>query len=97
MFLSRGHSIQVSKIFSSVRFSIAVVISFQAIYGKLFIWVVDKINSAIHKEHEDPEEVQQSIGLLDIFGFENFNHNRWFFFFARDIPTRSVWHLVIPK
>lgn len=44
----------------------------KAIYGKLFIWVVDKINSVIYK---DAEEVQLSIGLLDIFGFENFNHN----------------------
>lgn len=49
-------------------------VSFQAIYGKLFIWVVDKINSVVCK---DAEEVQQSIGLLDIFGFENFNHNRF--------------------
>ncbi|KAM9357798.1 unconventional myosin-VIIb [Symphorus nematophorus] len=47
----------------------------KAIYGRLFIWVVDKINSAVYKKPEDPEEVQQSIGLLDIFGFENFNNN----------------------
>uniref|UniRef100_A0AAQ6I9S3 Uncharacterized protein n=1 Tax=Anabas testudineus TaxID=64144 RepID=A0AAQ6I9S3_ANATE len=46
-----------------------------AIYGRLFIWVVDKINAAIYKPHEDSSEVQQSIGLLDIFGFENFSKN----------------------
>ncbi|CAJ1059811.1 unconventional myosin-VIIa [Xyrichtys novacula] len=47
----------------------------KAIYGRLFIWVVDKINSAIYKAPEDKKEVHQSIGLLDIFGFENFNKN----------------------
>ncbi|XP_029285210.1 unconventional myosin-VIIb [Cottoperca gobio] len=47
----------------------------KAIYGRLFIWVVNKINDAIFKPAEDSEEVRQSIGLLDIFGFENFNKN----------------------
>lgn len=47
----------------------------KAIYGRLFIWVVDKINAAIHKPPEDTKEPRQSIGLLDIFGFENFNKN----------------------
>ncbi|MEQ2283274.1 hypothetical protein AMECASPLE_009487, partial [Ameca splendens] len=47
----------------------------KAIYGRLFIWVVDKINAAVYKVHEDDKELQQSIGLLDIFGFENFNKN----------------------
>ncbi|MEQ2206297.1 hypothetical protein XENOCAPTIV_027290 [Xenoophorus captivus] len=49
--------------------------SYLAIYGRLFIWVVDKINAAVYKVHEDDKELQQSIGLLDIFGFENFNKN----------------------
>ncbi|XP_044218105.1 unconventional myosin-VIIa [Thunnus albacares] len=47
----------------------------KAIYGRLFIWVVGKVNAAIYKAPEDSEEVQQSIGLLDIFGFENFTKN----------------------
>ncbi|XP_053177675.1 unconventional myosin-VIIa [Scomber japonicus] len=47
----------------------------KAIYGRLFIWVVGKINTAIHKTSEDSKETQQSIGLLDIFGFENFEKN----------------------
>uniref|UniRef100_A0A3Q1FHC1 Unconventional myosin-VIIb-like n=1 Tax=Acanthochromis polyacanthus TaxID=80966 RepID=A0A3Q1FHC1_9TELE len=47
----------------------------KGIYGRLFIWVVDKINSAIYKPPEDENEVRPSIGLLDIFGFENFNIN----------------------
>ncbi|XP_062306688.1 unconventional myosin-VIIa [Osmerus eperlanus] len=48
----------------------------KAIYGRLFIWVVDKINSAIYKpQPDDANYIRQSIGLLDIFGFENFKHN----------------------
>ncbi|XP_034556960.1 unconventional myosin-VIIa [Notolabrus celidotus] len=47
----------------------------KAIYGRLFIWVVDKINAAVFKTSEDDKDVRQSIGLLDIFGFENFNKN----------------------
>ncbi|KAM3850264.1 unconventional myosin-VIIb [Diretmus argenteus] len=48
----------------------------KAIYGRLFIWVVDKINAAVFKPlPEDSKESRQSIGLLDIFGFENFNKN----------------------
>ncbi|KAM9849184.1 unconventional myosin-VIIb [Aulostomus maculatus] len=47
----------------------------KAIYGRLFIWVVDKINTAIHKLPEDAKDVRHSIGLLDIFGFENFKKN----------------------
>ncbi|XP_015236451.1 PREDICTED: unconventional myosin-VIIa-like [Cyprinodon variegatus] len=47
----------------------------KAIYGRLFIWVVTKINTAIYKPPEDDQEVRQSIGLLDIFGFENFHNN----------------------
>ncbi|XP_056133744.1 unconventional myosin-VIIa [Lampris incognitus] len=48
----------------------------KAIYGRLFVWVVDKINATVFKPlPEDSEVVRQSIGLLDIFGFENFNKN----------------------
>lgn len=45
----------------------------KGIYGRLFIWIVNKVNSAIYK----PKSVNRtSIGVLDIFGFENFNVNR---------------------
>lgn len=57
-------------------FLIYVILCIQAIYGRLFIWVVGKINSAVYKPPEDSSELRQSIGLLDIFGFENFNKNR---------------------
>ncbi|XP_059488702.1 myosin-VIIa-like isoform X2 [Neocloeon triangulifer] len=44
----------------------------KGIYGQLFILIVDKINNAIYK----PQIASgQKIGVLDIFGFENFNIN----------------------
>lgn len=50
--------------------------SFQAIYNKLFIWIVGKINSTIYKNLAKSSKPLLSIGLLDIFGFENFRRNR---------------------
>lgn len=46
----------------------------KGIYGRLFIWIVSKLNSAIRKSEETDT---CSIGVLDIFGFENFNVNRY--------------------
>ena len=46
----------------------------KGIYGRLFQWIVGKINSAIYtgsREHRDC----RSIGILDMFGFENFQKN----------------------
>uniref|UniRef100_A0A8C5SSM1 Myosin VIIB n=1 Tax=Laticauda laticaudata TaxID=8630 RepID=A0A8C5SSM1_LATLA len=46
------------------------------IYGFLFIWIVNKINDAIcGPSSPDEKKMYKSIGLLDIFGFENFNTN----------------------
>ncbi|XP_061696486.1 unconventional myosin-VIIa-like isoform X2 [Syngnathoides biaculeatus] len=48
----------------------------KAIYNKLFVWIVGKINGVIHKRiADDPKSSFLSIGLLDIFGFENFQTN----------------------
>nr|XP_020822854.1 unconventional myosin-VIIb isoform X1 [Phascolarctos cinereus] len=48
----------------------------KGIYGHLFLWIVNKINAAIFREpSKDPQNVRRSIGLLDIFGFENFHTN----------------------
>ncbi|XP_031721181.1 unconventional myosin-VIIb-like isoform X1 [Anarrhichthys ocellatus] len=48
----------------------------KAIYNKLFIWIVGKINGVIYKKlTSSPKSSFLSIGLLDIFGFENFNTN----------------------
>lgn len=45
----------------------------KGIYGKMFVWIVKKINSAIYKPPSGDQRT--SIGVLDIFGFENFNIN----------------------
>ncbi|XP_006902869.1 PREDICTED: unconventional myosin-VIIb [Elephantulus edwardii] len=48
----------------------------KGIYGHLFLWVVKKINAAIFiPPSQDPKHVRRTIGLLDIFGFENFQSN----------------------
>ncbi|KAA0713123.1 Unconventional myosin-VIIa [Triplophysa tibetana] len=48
----------------------------KSIYGKLFVWIVEKMNSAIYKPPPDDfKDARLSIGLLDIFGFENFKNN----------------------
>ncbi|XP_042638986.1 unconventional myosin-VIIb [Orycteropus afer afer] len=48
----------------------------KGIYGHLFLWVVRKINAAIFTPpSQDPKHVRRAIGLLDIFGFENFQSN----------------------
>lgn len=50
----------------------------QGIYGRLFVWIVDKINAAIYKPpSQEVKSSRRSIGLLDIFGFENFAVNRY--------------------
>ncbi|XP_072540215.1 unconventional myosin-VIIb [Salminus brasiliensis] len=46
----------------------------KAIYGRLFLWIVEKINTAIYKPPSE-DDTRHSIGLLDIFGFENFKQN----------------------
>jgi myosin-3 len=46
------------------------------IYGRLFGWIVQRINYLLGSEDESSSrEVETSIGILDIFGFENFNVN----------------------
>ncbi|XP_006229806.1 unconventional myosin-VIIa isoform X2 [Rattus norvegicus] len=48
----------------------------KGIYGRLFVWIVEKINAAIYKPpSQEVTNSRRSIGLLDIFGFENFTVN----------------------
>ncbi|XP_026865148.2 myosin VIIAa [Electrophorus electricus] len=48
----------------------------KGIYGRLFVWIVEKINAAIYKPpSRELKAVRRCIGLLDIFGFENFTIN----------------------
>ncbi|XP_025078690.1 myosin-VIIa-like isoform X2 [Pomacea canaliculata] len=46
----------------------------KGIYGRMFVWIVEKINAAIYKPVQ-AGNYRRSIGVLDIFGFENFDHN----------------------
>ena len=52
------------------------------LYDNLFNWLVLKMNRTIlpNEIDNDPEgfkEIAKTIGLLDIFGFENFEHNNF--------------------
>lgn len=44
----------------------------KAIYGHIFEYIVDTINKTLHK---DQQLTSGSVGILDIFGFENFDSN----------------------
>lgn len=44
----------------------------KSVYGKMFIMIVNKINEAIYQKKSGKKT---SIGVLDIFGFENFDIN----------------------
>ncbi|XP_033955036.1 unconventional myosin-VIIa-like [Pseudochaenichthys georgianus] len=69
--ITRGESVATSL---SVEQGLDVRDAFvKGIYGRLFVWIVDKINAAIFRPPScESNIVQRSIGLLDIFGFENF-------------------------
>jgi len=57
----------------------------KGIYGRLFVHIVKKINVAIHKQDQSSKGSRSkyhSIGVLDIFGFENFGSNSF----------EQVWH-----
>jgi myosin III len=46
----------------------------KALYGRLFDWMVNQINTLLVFNRPDMPD-QLSVGLLDIFGFENFSKN----------------------
>ncbi len=46
----------------------------KALYGRLFDWMVNQINTLLVFNRPNMSD-QLSIGLLDIFGFENFGKN----------------------
>ncbi|XP_036377268.1 myosin-IIIa [Megalops cyprinoides] len=48
----------------------------KALYGRLFSWIVNRINSLLRPDNQLSEEDKGlNIGILDIFGFENFKRN----------------------
>ena len=50
----------------------------QAIYDRMFSWIVGRINEAIDPKHSGVQYVGRNtvIGVLDIYGFEIFDNNR---------------------
>lgn len=46
----------------------------KALYGRLFSWIVNRINPVLHPLSTETVHML-SIGILDIFGFENFRSN----------------------
>ena len=46
------------------------------IYGRMFIGIVNRINVAIYRPNSKGAQRRTNIGILDIFGFENFDKNR---------------------
>ncbi|KAM9845449.1 unconventional myosin-VIIa-like [Aulostomus maculatus] len=69
------HTERVTKPLSSDQASACRDAFVKAIYNKLFMWIAGKINSVIYKKLASNPNSFLSIGLLDIFGFENFHVN----------------------
>ena len=51
----------------------------KTLYGKLFNWIVSKVNENIHAKMESMSDIDHDhvnlLGILDIFGFESFKTN----------------------
>ncbi|KAG8443281.1 hypothetical protein GDO86_011906, partial [Hymenochirus boettgeri] len=47
----------------------------KALYGRLFSWIVNQINALLKPEKISEDDAGFNIGILDIFGFENFKKN----------------------
>ncbi|XP_041373643.1 myosin-IIIb-like [Gigantopelta aegis] len=47
----------------------------KAVYGRVFGWIVNKVNCLLAPEENIPEDQLKEIGILDIFGFEHFEKN----------------------
>uniref|UniRef100_A0A4W6FQT4 non-specific serine/threonine protein kinase n=1 Tax=Lates calcarifer TaxID=8187 RepID=A0A4W6FQT4_LATCA len=48
----------------------------KALYGRLFSWIVNRINSLLTRQAKGEQKKNgMNVGILDIFGFENFKKN----------------------
>ena len=45
------------------------------VYGRMFDWLVERINISLAESSSKNLDKSQYIGILDIFGFEIFKHN----------------------
>ena len=50
----------------------------QAIYERMFTWIVRKINSKVEVQDNYYHHDNNVIGVLDIYGFEIFDNNRYY-------------------
>jgi len=48
----------------------------KGVYGRMFIGIINRINVAIYRPVTAGAPQRTSIGVLDIFGFEDFDKNR---------------------
>jgi myosin heavy subunit len=53
----------------------------KGLYGQMFEWLIDRINISMNNKNNANRQAQsdekfRSVGVLDIFGFEKFEHNR---------------------
>lgn len=46
----------------------------KAVYERLFTWLVNRLNDSLKSGHEGKRTL---MGILDIYGFEIFERNRW--------------------
>ncbi len=50
----------------------------QAVYERMFTWIVSRINKSLEVKGEgNVSNTNTVIGVLDIYGFEIFDNNRW--------------------
>eukprot|EP00054_Salpingoeca_dolichothecata_P026515 m.189953 g.189953 ORF g.189953 m.189953 type:complete len:938 (-) comp25680_c0_seq1:211-3024(-) len=47
----------------------------KALYGRAFSWIVEQCNKLLGPKEAKPLRTDKSVGILDIFGFEQFDHN----------------------
>ncbi|ODV87829.1 hypothetical protein CANARDRAFT_26030 [[Candida] arabinofermentans NRRL YB-2248] len=47
----------------------------KGLYSNLFDWIVDRVNLSFKNLHDGHSDSLKSIGILDIYGFEIFEHN----------------------
>lgn len=68
-----------SNVFSFYHIFLALPSLLQALYERLFGWIVSRINSIIEVKDYNPvlHGKNTVIGVLDIYGFEIFDNNRW--------------------
>jgi myosin-1 len=76
--VSAGGRDMVNKVFTTREADNARDAFIKAIYEKLFNWIVERVNTAIHVPIRQSRVGKNTvIGVLDIYGFEVFGKNRF--------------------